>query len=61
MNLSIGNKLQAIGTLGMDSINRLDYLDVKTWIVLVGSRFDTSCLSTKTLERIETIYHENFE
>ena len=60
---SIGQKLQAIGTLTIrnDKITPADYHDIREWLALAGPGFNTPSLSDKILERIEAVFQIYFQ
>lgn len=61
--ISIGEKLTAISSLNLrgSGIKHADFLDIRGWVDQAGEKNDTTLLSDKALERIESIYQDFFQ
>ena len=62
---SLGAQLAAIKELSLKDVGRENFVDIHTWYTACNTgrdgHCDTSQLSDKIVERITTIYGENFD
>lgn len=62
---SLGTQLAAIKELSLKDVGRENFVDIHTWYTACNTgkdeHCDTSQLSDKIVERITTLYSENFD
>lgn len=59
--MTTGEKLKAIAKLDMkDGLRYEDYHDIGVWSDLCGPHYDTTVLSEKSIERIDSIFSKYY-